>query len=251
MGRLRRQTVAACAIGGFGITLAAGCVDNNSSMFIQGVLAPEAPDCDVTAAQGSTLLGEGVLDVEFSTEYRAWLLVGNQMTPRGAKQQVRAETSRVSLRGAEIVLEDVEGGGIAEFTVPGTGFVTVNRSEQPGFGAFLTTLIPGSNGGTISNRIGSAYGAQMTVIANIRVFGDTLGGVEVESAELSFPIRVCRGCTIHYPLDAIVNDRCDVAGDEGGNLPCFPGQGGIDCRACASVSTLCRNVPVTTDTASP
>jgi hypothetical protein len=254
MGRFLKQIVAVMAVGAAAVTSAAGCADNTTSLFIEGVLAPDPPECAVKADPGSTILGEGVLDVVFSQEYRAWLLVGNQMSPRGIKTQARAETMRVVLTGAEINLEDVGGSSIGSFTVPGTGFANVNRSQNPGYGAVLTTLIPPETGASLAGNLAAAgTGSRQTIVANVKVFGETLGGDSIDSAELSFPIQVCYGCTIVYPIDAIEStpdpnnpgeyvDTCTL-GTADTTPPCFTGQGGIDCRTCASTYDACKYVP--------
>jgi hypothetical protein len=241
MSRFQRKILAGLVLSGVGIVASAGCADNDSSLFIAGVLAPQPPDCSVTADPTSTMEGGGTLDVLFSYEFRAWLLVGNQLTARGRKQQVRTETARINLRGAEITLTDSGGGEMGSFTVPGTGFVTISRSEDPGYGAFLATLIPPNFGSSLGSAlVGAPGGSYQTVVANVRVFGDTLGGEEIESAELSYPIRVCYGCTVSYPAEALSGDQCNVGTSD--EKPCFAGQGAIDCRACSQYD-VCNTVP--------
>jgi hypothetical protein len=239
MGRFHNQLLASLLLSSVAALISTGCVDNESSLFIQGALVAEPPDCTVTADPTAPLLGEGTLDVAFASEFRAWLLVGNQLTARGRKQQVRAETARIALRGAEVVLTDAAGGELGAFTVPGTGFVTVSRSEEPGYGAFLATLLPASELGGVTPP--AVPGAYTTVVANVRVFGDTLGGEELESAELAFPIRVCYGCTVRYPADALdENGGCTVGSPEGD--VCFYGQEAIDCRNCRGLE-ICDRLP--------
>jgi hypothetical protein len=246
MGRFRRMMPATLLATGAAAVVLTACVDNESSLFVQGVLAPLPPDCTVVAEPNAMTIGAGILDVAMSNEYRAWLLVGNQLTARGRKQQVRTETARVTLRGAEIRLETAEGGEIGAYTVPGTGFVHISRSEEPGFGAFLATLIPGDYGSALGATTRAAgFLARQTVVANVRVFGSTLGGEEIESAELAYPIEICNGCSIVYPVDAIdwSNRSCSLGAADDALLPCFPGQGPIDCRHCAGTVALCRTLP--------
>ena len=209
----------------FGL-FASGCVNNESSLFIKGVLKLEAGDCTASADASGTMLAGGIMDPALTNRYMAALLVGNQMVPRGDPDQVRTETARVSLRGAEVRLADSEGNPLDEFSVDGTGFVDPSGGETPGYGIMFATLIPDSGG------------LPSYVIANVKVFGRTLGGRELESNELAFPIEVCQQpCLISYPLEADDPSRsgyqCARAADGDLERPCFLGQDEpVDCRLC-------------------
>jgi hypothetical protein len=227
------------------------CSDNNSSLFITNVLYPPPPQCTITADVTSTALGSGTLDLEFTKSYKAALLVGNQLTSRGSKQTLRTETSRVTLRGAEITLTTSTGQELYKFSVNGTGFVDVSRGEDSGFGLFGTELIPASIGEKLTEDLMIPAGGSNQVIALVRVFGTTLGNQELTSSELSFPITVCTGCLIEYPLAALVpigpNGATQVCARGATELPvpgCRPGQDDkIDCRACAATHDLCMSPP--------
>src|SRR3954468_3826379 len=170
------------------------CSDNNSSLFITGVLYPTPPQCALTPELTAVSLGSGILDLGFRQNYKASLLVGNQLTSRGSKQTLRTETSRVTLRGAEVHLNTSTGQELFKFSVNGSGFVDVNRGEDSAFGLFEAELIPGSIGQQLTTTLGIPAGGTSQVIALVRVFGETLGNQELTSSELSFPITVCTGC---------------------------------------------------------
>jgi len=68
----------------------------------------------------------GTLDLAFRKTYEASLLVGNQLAARGSKDTLRAETSRVTLRGAEVTHTSAQGNQLYRFSVNGTGFVDVS-----------------------------------------------------------------------------------------------------------------------------
>ncbi|MGC4069663.1 MAG: hypothetical protein QM784_34395 [Polyangiaceae bacterium] len=63
----------------------AGCADNESMLFIRGVMARESGNCELVADDTATLLTVGTLDVGFRGAYSAALLVGNQLASRGQK----------------------------------------------------------------------------------------------------------------------------------------------------------------------
>jgi len=205
---------------------ASGCVQNESSLFVQGVLALEEGDCSTTADPGADLLANGIMDRLLTDRYMGALLVGNQMVPRGSADQIRTETARVSLRGAEVRLSNTSGDNLREFSVDGTGFVDAASGTTPGYGVLFATLIP------------SPDGLEADVIATVKVFGRTLGGREMESGELAFPIQICRGCLISFPLDAIDDNTglCRRAADAAIDEPCVIGQDSpVDCRLCQNV----------------
>src|SRR5262245_53316356 len=111
MNRMYRLLVAGAVAATAGIS-ASGCVDNNETLFINGVLALVAPSCTYKADPTQPILFEGTLDVLFKHSYLAGILVGNQYTPRGQKQNLKAESTRITLRGAEVTLTDSVGAQI-------------------------------------------------------------------------------------------------------------------------------------------
>ncbi|HEX4334942.1 MAG TPA: hypothetical protein VH062_03450 [Polyangiaceae bacterium] len=261
---LRSFVVGAIAATG-AVVLTPACADNNSSLFITAVLYRKAPTCTIIADPTSETLGGGILDFAFTKSYDAALLVGNQLTSRGSKETLRTETSRVTLRGAEIKVTTADGTTLNDFSVNGTGFVDVSRGEDSGFGIFDTELIPSSVGTQLLKRLNdlkirtksTSLQTSDQVVAHVKVFGNTLGGQDITSSELSFPITYCEGCLIDFPLSAI-----DVLGN--GNATCtkdttdipIPGcrvgqDDLIDCRACASTNPLCHDVDSTSAGLSP
>jgi hypothetical protein len=112
------------------------------------------------------------------------------------------------------------------------------------------TLVPPQRGAALAAELEDQPFATRTLVANIRVFGETLGGVELTSGDFTFPIDICYGCLIEYPLEALDADDqvgglvCGVEGDGVSLEQCNPGQDEvIDCRACAASNELCYRVP--------
>lgn len=211
-----------------------GCAENESTLFIVGVQVLESGDCSAKAEENAAVWLSGLLDTALRSSYQATLVVGNQLVARGSRDQVRTETARVSLRGAEVEVNTAEGENLAEFTVNGTGFINAGTGEDAAFGVMGVTLVPP---GLVS--------APAELNVGVRVFGDTLGGQEVESNQLFFPIFVCDGCLISLPADAqdISDPGTCVAGESSSNLetPCRIGQDEpVDCRACLALDA-CRH----------
>jgi hypothetical protein len=219
------------------------CADNNSSLFVVGVIRLDKTLCDAKADNTASTLASGVLDVAFTQSYTGFLLVGNQLTQRGSREQLRTETSRVTLRGAEITLTTLDGKALGNYSTVGTGFVNEAEGDVPSYAAMSVNIIPSALG---SNPALLEAG---TVVAKIRVFGDTLGNTAVTSSELDFPIRICQGCLVNYPTAAAelgpagAAYKCSKSPTESQStepLPCLIGQDdGFPCTVCSAALDIC------------
>jgi len=186
------------------------------------------------------------MDRLLASDYTAALIVGNQLTQRGDRERLRTETSKVVLKGAEVHLENSQGAELVPaFSAIGTGFVNASEGVDAAPAVMFATLIPASIAKTLP--IG-------TVVSKVRVFGTTLGGEDVESAELLFPIDVCEGCLVSFPASArdLTADgsayQCLLSADDSMTastddaLPC---QLGIDiptpCTSCSGLYDFCRS----------
>lgn len=195
------------ALGSVGV---AGCADNRSSLYIVGVLAPPTgTECGVTYDAGQGRIGRGTMDKVLTSSYSPQVLIGNQLVPQGNNDQLRLETSRVDLLGAEVSLSRAGGGQVASFTTNVSGSINPAPSANPGYGGAEVTMIPSG----LDPEPGE-------YLATVRVFGRTLGGRELETGDFNFPIIVCEGCLI---------SGFNAAGEclpPTGNpeLPCTPGE---------------------------
>lgn len=226
LSRVGGSATLLAALAGF-----AGCTEEDTGLFIVGNLAREAPDCSVTADASSARISVGTLDVSLSEDYIASLLVGNQLTPRSDKASLRTETAIVTITGAEVRLLTDTGETDVEFTVPASGVISPDGSDDPGFGIVVATLIPGTSGAALAEQLD--FGQERTRVAQVKVFGETIGGVEVESAEFTYVIRVCKGCLVSVPAEARDEDGlCTLPTDQALEVPCQVGNdASIDCRA--------------------
>lgn len=219
------------------------CADNNSSLFVVGVIDISSTSCVAKPDTTVVTLSNGVLDVEFNKSYTAFLLVGNQLTQRGSREQLRTETSRISLRGAEVTLTTLDGKTtIKEYSTVGTGFVDQASGDVPSYGAMAVNIIPPLLGGD------AAVQALGTVLAKIRVFGDTLGGASMTSSELDFPITICRGCLVRYDVRDATEPASWKCATTASSMqaaeasPCVLGQDqAFSCTECSSYNDLCRD----------
>lgn len=227
--------------------IASACADNNQTLFIRQVQAPESGECGFSNDPQGDYYMNGVLDLMLTSQYRATLLVGNQIVPRGDSDRVRAETSRVSLDEAEVRVEYTDGTEVNSFTIPGNGFVDPSSGSEPGWGTFRTVLIDSATADGLRGALGATSTSRSSkvgrVVAVVKVFGKTLGGREVETGEFRFPIEVCYGCSVSFPASRWLDDGihpvpnclgCADASDV--ETPCLSGQDeAVDCCLCHAV----------------
>lgn len=227
----------------------AGCADPDSEMYIRGVLRfPTTGECVVKADQDATQLLEGELDNALSTEYRAVLLVANQLvqTDRAPDEKQRTETSRVAVHTAEVSLNvpgDCDDTGLCEvsaFSLPASGSIDNSTGGRPAFGLVYVTIVDPATAKKASGK---------TLTAKIRLFGRALGGQEVRSNEFQFNVRVSNTELIYYDpsYDDPLIPGPDCTKDPGasaGTAPfttCVFGQdGSTHCALCSSFNPKCR-----------
>jgi len=249
---LHRVVVAALAVGAVALGVAS-CADTQSVIFIRQVQArvsKGASGCAVDNNPTSLSFTQGVMDVAFTSEYRATLLVGNQLVARGNSSQLKSETGRVTIQGSEVWVADAQGKVFwGPTTVPGSGFIDPASGQDPSFGVTDTILLGSSKGQELRTELQGTPGVRRRFVANVKVFGSTLGGTAVETGEWQFPISVCYGCLVSFPAEAndsksMTQPNCDaVAMGTATASPCNLGQDdAVDCRVCKQVtngSALC------------
>jgi hypothetical protein len=229
------------------LAIGGGCTDEETGFFIQGNVALSAPACVATAESSAEMIGTGLLDVALRLDYQASLLVGSQLTPRGDKANLRTETMTTTITGAEVQLFTDTGELDTEFTVPAFGTIYPNTSAEPGFGIISATLIPAASGQLLAEELDDRNRI-ITRVAQVKVFGETLGGLEIESSDIRYVIRVCEGCLIDFPSNALTLDTGGVLRCQGAATatapepPCRTGQDdAIDCRSCTSFNAFCND----------
>jgi hypothetical protein len=174
----------------------------------------------------------GNVDAAYTSEYSCVTLVENQLVARGNVNELRTETSSVSLYEADVQvltgLPQIAGTKIlSEFSEPINGFVDPGSGGTDGVGIAQVTMIDSATLAAIAGKV-----SQVTVSVIIR--GRTLGGTEVHTNEFLFPVNVCDGCSCELaPGDTCINP----SGKPETN--CHPGQDTVvDCRS-LSCEQLC------------
>lgn len=251
MKRLLGQAFVVIAIGTLATAFTPACADNDQTIYVRNVVAPPATrqggQCLYQPDPAAPGLSEGVLDVAIAPTYTAFLLVGGQALQRTDTLNGRIEPNRVHLNGAVVTVTDANGGSLGEFTALGSGFVDPGQGAASSFGLLGVTLLDQPTTG----KLAVAPNTSRLVVANVKVFGKTLGGVDLETGEFQFPIRVCNGCLISFATgdDPATQGRdcnlsVDATGGGGGSetdAPCQLGQDqGTPCQFCRDFSPACR-----------
>jgi hypothetical protein len=204
MKRLWTHVVGAVsAICGLAI-VAPACAHDDSSFFIQNVLAPpqgsSTTGCVFTATPTSPSLPSGLIDVQaislFADAYYAEFLMANQIIPEGNQQLLQTETSRIIIQGAVITITDAAGNQLAYYTALGAGEIDPSAGEVPGYGLSAFMIVDPSTIKTLQGRI--PPGQSETIITYTKAYGTTLGTDHVESNTFEFAIEACNGCLIQY-----------------------------------------------------
>jgi hypothetical protein len=220
------------------------CAENESSLFVIGVYALSRTQCVADPSSSAVLLPSGALDRQLTRGYNAALLVGSHLTQRGSRENLRTETSRLSIQGAHITLYSTTGEEIVRPDVAATGLIDPASGTDPGLSSVFAQLIRPADL--------AALGPEGQAIVRIRIFGTTLGGQEIESGDYDFPIQICDGCLITYPPESFdpatpagVDYWCSPAADgmsESTTQICNLGQDDyVPCSTCAAFNDACKN----------
>lgn len=249
MKRLVGQGFAVVAVGVLGTAFTPACAENDQSIFIRSALAPaqnrQNNVCLYANDPTQPALAEGMLDVGIRENYIAVLLVGSQLIARGDATSTRAESNRAHIHGAVVQVKEPNGGLIGEFTSLATGFIDPQLNNAPSYGSVSIVAIDPPTMAKIAEGLTAAQ--TKLVVAHIKAFGETGGGVDLESGEYQLPIRVCNGCLVSFasgddPAAPGVDCNLPLEGTAGGtsSRPCFPGQDEVTpCQTCLE-RAVCR-----------
>jgi hypothetical protein len=221
-----------------GLTLLVGgsaipaCVHNDSSIFIQNVLAQQlvtpGQECKFTSDTTQPYISEGALDVDLATAYVAEFLVGNQMVAEANPQTPTTETSTLRVEGAIIRITDASGAQLKSYTTPLGATIYPGTGTTPSYTPIGTTIV---DQGTAASVGGSVGQGTAQVVTHTRFFGHTLGGRYLESDEFGFPVTICAGCLL--PRGCVNMPMTSATMTSTQPVPCFIGQDvGLDCTTC-------------------
>ncbi len=213
----------------FGVlTAGPGCVEAEAPFFI---ISAKARTCDAITTDSNDL-GRGTLDLRYSCEYSAVLLLGNQLVRRGDDSTLKIETSRISvsrfdveiLDAAETAIQRADGSA-AQFSYPSNGFVDAARANQFGEGLAATLLIDGATAQALGARLFDNDPANdvTTIVARVTGYGRTLGGDDVKTRPWDFPIDLTFGALCACSQDSESSEDCLIAQDQTFHCSVMPG----------------------------
>ena len=242
MKRICGYVVSLAGVAGLMGSVLPACATNDQSIFIDGVLAPSANRvggaCTYNADPTQPHLSEATLDLGLTDSYRAVLLVGNQLIPRGDPQNNRSESNRVHINGAIVKVQNPDGSSIREFTSLTSGFAEPQNNNAAGYAPIGVVVFDAPTKDIVLPSVQAKFSSR-TLLLVVKVFGTSLGGEDLESGEYQFPMQVCRGCLVRqdgYDGASMTQPlNCDqpAATAATADGPCFPGQDlSISCKDC-------------------
>ena len=251
---MKRAWAKALSFGILSVAVAAlspACADNSESLYIQGVIVPPAVTngaCVYQSDAQAGLLLAGKLDIAARSDYSAPIIVRSQLQSRVNRDTNRTEPNRFVVEGTITRVTFPSGEVVDEFSSFASRVIDPDPGQQPGSGVVSALLISPNTLAEVIKRRGAfdTRRKEVAVIANVKVFGRTLGGVEIESAEFPFPISICRGCGINF---ACASPTLGCAGaidstTEGCATPCNVGQDQpYPCQMCLTGDPACAFPP--------
>jgi hypothetical protein len=235
-----------------GVVAIAACKHDDSSLFVQDVLAAQPVTqgqlCTFTSDPTQPFISSGVLDVALNSVYSPTYLIGNQLVPEVNSQQLQTETDIITVQGAVVRITDASGAQLNTFTVPASATVYPSSGSVPGYSPISVTVIDSAT----SAALGVAAGDVVPVLTYVTFFGKTTGGNSIESGEFAFPVNVCYGCLITFSAaddnpNSPFQPNCITGVASGASTapsPCVPGQDlPIDCSECQGIPACRGSVP--------
>ena len=257
-----RPLLGALALGGV-LTSLVGCVDNTVSLYIRQVQSPTVSGtmCTVTSEPTSQIITEGTLDVALRNSYTLTPLLANQLITRSSMEQLRIETSTLNIQGFVIELHE----GSPDGPLVGPAFSVYQNvvvpaalaAGTPGYAFAQIQVIPPQIGDVLKTAVCRVDRSGVTddcpvprvssvnrrILVKVTAFGESLGQHNVESTPFFFPLNVCCGCLINFPLEADAPETmgggagpdCNSGMPSIGPASCAVGQDfPVDCRLCSS-----------------
>ncbi len=250
--------------------LAQGCADNEISLFIQQGQVPQSSGttgCTVSLDPSGLHRNSGVLDLSLRRNFVMFPLYRSEVLAFQRRSTGRPETRGIFVDGANIELHMGSDVGpapsqipanLAQYQIVSTTFIPPASAEGPGYGVGDLEIIPSPVADALAAQLCQPIMTDVTatcpvpqwpnqslqVIAVIRPFGHTNGGIQVSGSHFVFPITFCCHCLVQFQSAA---DNPAVAGPDCSSVlgqatqACNTGQDDpVDCRTCSSNPLLCQ-----------
>lgn len=202
--------------------VAAACAPDGPTAYVDFNLVPTA-ECVYDPSGDVEFYGEGYYDISVSgaessaglracaRSYVLNLRVNSGLRSSLDQEQGRAEPNVLQVTRVEVLLLTTQGevlsfgdddGALSNpFQVTTTISLEPTSTGEPSRGVAKVEAIPVAYG----EQLGQFAGQQ--ILAQVQLFGRTLGDVEVDFQPYSYPIRICEGC-----MSLCLNDDIVAAG---------------------------------------
>lgn len=212
------------------------CIENRPSFYIVGNKVPD-DECIATDKPEGQYITEGLLDICVSSEYLLHLLVKNQLV-NTADNACQAEANTIIVEEAHI---RIWLNSISYFTIDGvaridpieefmTEFdVTIGNStaEPNGYGVvifniFTPPIINAFNDWIQRYLSQCYYVTSLSVSAGVTLYGKSLGGLDMKTQEMVYPVTICYGCLVppvapnceQVDSEEVLKSICDLGQDK-------------------------------------
>lgn len=218
----------------------AACEDNRASIFVRGVVPAEVDSttggCTIDGASDSMLTG-GIVDVGLSSGFTLDLSIANQLIARADRSRLTAEVNRVTVNRAEVRISSSKAVRKDRFSTLVFGLVDPSADgAAPGLGSVSVNVMQPELATELASQL--KKGETTELVAYVKVFGETLGGNDVETDYFQFPFTACLGCLVFFPDKDGVPDCSSSATDTA--TTCRVGQNAaVPCSACRE-NPLCQ-----------
>jgi hypothetical protein len=259
MKQVWRHVVTALSLAAGVAAAFSACVHDDSTIFIQSVLAPQTSSqpgtlCTYTSDPTQAFLSSGVLDLALKAEYDGEFLLGNQMVSQANSSQLQTETSIVNIEYATVRITTADNQQLANYTRRSITTIPPAVGNTPGYSPIGPVAIidaptlasPAVVGNLVS-------GGTVRLLAYVSFSGTSTGGESVQSDELEYPVDICNGCLITFtnnPLCPTPNCVGNAAASATSSTPLIPCTGSIgqdiaiDCTTCSNMGIeSCRGSP--------
>lgn len=224
-------------------SLLAACAPEGTSAYVSKNLLLDS-NCKVNI-DDTEFLAVGEYDIAGSTtnknvacqrSYYMHLVVNSSLKANANAATGRAEPNVLQITEAEVSLIDIEEQSLIPFNkkaneLPNPFRVKANITLAPTTGADPTT------GEVPIETIPVGYADQLTkfvnkqIMAEVTIFGTTVGDVDVDFRPFSFPIHICQGCLTvcakglkeGATKNDIYGDHCDDNGGQDDRICVNPG----------------------------
>lgn len=184
--------------------LAGGCADSDNVSLV--VVKNVVPDEMCVVDPGGVALLGGVFDAALAgNSYEAYVVFRNALVTRRGTD-LSSDVNGIFVTSAEVELRGAD--GETPLGISPNPFMTVMSTfvdSGGGESGSLVQLIPPGVAGAVP--------AGQTIVAAVRFFGETQGGVAVETDEWLWPIQVCSGCLAVCDAEMMLEPTCDVGQD--------------------------------------